>query len=100
MNLKTAVVTTTINIPYFLEDLSHNAQKFKHSNIKFYIIGDLKTPLEIKDYIKELSLKFNFELEFYEFTEPFPQFQSTKIGSRVFNLNFETGSLILHFYWQ
>ena len=38
-----AIVTTTINIPKFLIELSMNALSYKHSNLYFYIIGDKKT---------------------------------------------------------
>ena len=61
--LNTAIVTTTINIPYFLDDFSKNAIKYNHENIKFYIIGDLKTPKEIKNYLNKLSLNYKFEYQ-------------------------------------
>ena len=67
--LNTAIVTTTINIPYFLDDFSKNAIKYNHENIKFYIIGDLKTPKEIKNYLNKLSLNYKFEYQYFDIDE-------------------------------
>ncbi|MBH30577.1 MAG: hypothetical protein CMG71_01130 [Candidatus Marinimicrobia bacterium] len=63
---KTAVITTTINVPKFLDGISENAIKNKHSNISFYIIGDKKTPNEAVEYCKSLTKKFPYVYLYYD----------------------------------
>ena len=63
INTKTAIVTTTVNIPTFLEKY---IQSFKcYSNIEklaFIIIGDLKSPHEkIVNYLKKLNTDITIE---------------------------------------
>ena len=41
--MKATIVTTTINVPYFLEDYAKNADQFGH-NVDFIVVGDRKTP--------------------------------------------------------
>lgn len=63
---KIGFCTTTINIPTFLKEFSNNFKKNNHKNISFYIVGDYKTPKNTKKYIEDLSLKFNFEYNYYD----------------------------------
>ena len=55
-----AVVTTTINIPKFLIQLSKNALSYKHSNLFFYIIGDKRTPKSIVGFVNKLKKQFPY----------------------------------------
>tara|TARA_Y100000590_G_scaffold461534_1_gene623345 strand:- start:2140 stop:3249 length:1110 start_codon:yes stop_codon:yes gene_type:complete len=59
-----AIVTTTINVPVFLSDLSKNAVKYNKSNLKFYIVGDKKTPVECIEYCKSLDKDFPYDYEY------------------------------------
>jgi hypothetical protein len=62
--MKTAIVTTTINIPIFIESYVKHLQK-SSINIKdliFIIIGDLKSPnKEINEYLSKLNPQFVVE---------------------------------------
>lgn len=59
-----AIVTTTINIPYFIENYFRNFEKNQISIDKtvFIIIGDLKSPdQKIKNYLEKLVKKIAVE---------------------------------------
>ena len=55
-NEHTCILTTTINIPYFLNDILRNVKKFKHKNTYVVVIADKKTPLKAKTYCKSISM--------------------------------------------
>jgi uncharacterized protein (DUF1499 family) len=62
-----AIVTTTINIPYFLESYIQNFESFSVDNngLVFIIIGDLRSPnQEIKKYIQGITS--NFAIEYWD----------------------------------
>ena len=52
------IITSTINIPYFLETILKNAKKYNEKNFKIFVIGDLKTPQAAEKYCKGLSNKY------------------------------------------
>jgi len=59
-----AIITTTINVPYFLESYIQNIDSYAidYGKLVFIIIGDLKSPHdEIKRYIKKLNPSFVIE---------------------------------------
>ena len=60
-----AIVTTTINIPKFLIELSMNALSYKHSNLYFYIIGDKKTPKSIVAFLNKLNKQFPYKYYYF-----------------------------------
>ena len=61
--MKTAIVTTTIHVPYLLEDYIKDAREHGHD---FFIVvdGDRKTPPEAEKYCHELSKKYEVNMEF------------------------------------
>jgi hypothetical protein len=62
--VKKAIVTTTINIPTFIESYIKHFQKSPVSikDLNFIIIGDLKSPdKEIHAYLSKLNPEFNVE---------------------------------------
>ncbi|MCC6018817.1 MAG: hypothetical protein LM601_07290 [Candidatus Verstraetearchaeota archaeon] len=62
-----AIVTTTINIPYFLESYIQNFESYSVDNngLVFIIIGDLRSPhQEIKEYIQRITS--NFAIEYWD----------------------------------
>ena len=59
---KTVLVTSTINIPFFLEGICDNAKKYNFNDYSILVIGDVKTPVEAKQYCSKLSKKFKNEL--------------------------------------
>ena len=64
--MKFGFCTTTINVPYFLDKFSSNFKTNNHKEIIFYVIGDYKTPPQIKGYINNLSKKYKFEYRYYD----------------------------------
>lgn len=62
---KFKIVTTTIHIPIVLESYIKNFQKYGHNNVDFVIIGDLKTPDKITDYLKKL-LKNGYQFDYWD----------------------------------
>jgi hypothetical protein len=62
--LKAAIVTTTINIPIFLEGYIHNFTQYSvdYERIVFIIVGDLKSSSQdIRKYIEKLDPRFAVE---------------------------------------
>jgi hypothetical protein len=63
---KLSFVTTTINKPTFLEGYLDNIQEHGHSpdTVEFLVVGDLATPLEVRDYCTELSKKNGVDVRY------------------------------------
>lgn len=76
--MKSAIITTTINIPALLEEYIKNAIEFQH-NCFFVVVGDKKTPAGTKDFCLDLQKKYNVELYFLDvsdqlqYLEKFPE---------------------------
>jgi glycosyltransferase involved in cell wall biosynthesis len=49
--MKTSIVTTTINLPRFLDEYVPNLEKYGHKDWNIIIVGDTKTPEESGHYI-------------------------------------------------
>ncbi len=62
----TAVTTTTIHVPVFYRDVCGNARKHGHDDIRFYVIGDYKTPAETADYLASLSRETGYAFEYFD----------------------------------
>ena len=74
-----AVVTTTINVPKFIEPLLRNADAHGHLNrVSVIVIGDRKTPPEAADYCRRVESDFDRPVSFldlpaqYELMRPWP----------------------------
>jgi hypothetical protein len=65
-NIKLAVVTTTINVPQFLEDYCEDFKLHHHTDVAFVVIGDYKTPVEAKSYCEALGERYGYEMEYYD----------------------------------
>ena len=63
---KTVIVTTTINVPVFLETICKNAVRYSRKDFSFMIIGDIKTPNETRQYCKMISDKFNVDIKYLD----------------------------------
>jgi hypothetical protein len=64
MKRQVSIVTTTVNVPYFIENYLKNFEKYQvdYNNVTFVIVGDLKSPSqEIRRYLKEFSSKLAVE---------------------------------------
>lgn len=62
---KIKIVTTTIHIPVVLESYIENFLKYKHNNVDFVIIGDLKTPNKINEYLRKI-LKSGYQIDYWD----------------------------------
>ena len=63
--MKSAIVTTTINIPELLNSYVQNVKQNKHDCF-FVVIGDKKTPAETKCYCQDLEKKYAIEIEYMD----------------------------------
>jgi hypothetical protein len=68
--IENAIITTTINIPIFLDGICKNLKKFKYTQEKnlIIVIGDLKTPKETSSYCKKISRKYGYEIIYLDIT--------------------------------
>ena len=56
---KISLVTTTINVPFFLEGILKNYKKNRKGfELEIFVIGDIKTPKTISSYINKLQKKY------------------------------------------
>lgn len=54
-----ALVTTTIRVPRFLEDVLKNADRYGHAHrLHVIVVGDRKTPAEVGDFVSQLTRKY------------------------------------------
>lgn len=53
--MKTSIVTTTIYVPVTLRKFAENARIYGHSDVEFVVIGDRKTPAEVRGFCDEIS---------------------------------------------
>jgi len=60
-----AIIETTINIPSNLIDFARNFKEWGHSDATFLIIGDLKSPPEIRDIEGRLKQE-GFQAEYWD----------------------------------
>ena len=67
--METAIITTTINVPHFLDGICKNMKKFHHDTNKneVIVIADLKTPKEAASYCKKITKKYGFKIHFFDF---------------------------------
>jgi hypothetical protein len=61
-----AVVTTTINVPHFLDDYCKDFKLHNHTDVVFIIIGDKKTPDEAKRYCERLGERYEYAVEYFD----------------------------------
>tara|TARA_B100001287_G_scaffold269234_1_gene266463 strand:+ start:3545 stop:4735 length:1191 start_codon:yes stop_codon:yes gene_type:complete len=62
INAEFAILTTTINVPTFLENICKNIKKFKHKNFFFLVIADKKTPKGAKAYCHRIKKRFDVNI--------------------------------------
>ena len=65
MKNKNYLVTSTVNIPYFLEDILKNSRKYKRDFVGV-VIGDKKTPNDAKNYCKMLNKKYKSDIRYFD----------------------------------
>ncbi len=77
--MKIAVITTTINIPYLLNEYASNFKKFGWNDVIFVIAGDKKTPVEIIDFCKTLESTYSYKTFYLDLVE------QEKINTELYN---------------
>jgi len=79
-----AILTTTINVPYFLDDLCKNIYQYGHNeNVIILIIGDKKTPEQTADYLKKTSKKWSIKIDYLDVKKQDQYFKKYK---RIYNI--------------
>jgi len=64
---RVSLVTTTINIPFFLEGILKNYKKNKSKfNFQIIVIGDKKTPFAINKFLNRLKTKYLKNIIYYD----------------------------------
>lgn len=63
--MRSAVITTTINVPELLDSYIQNVKQNNHDCF-FVVIGDKKTPAKTKGYCQSLEKKYGIEIEYMD----------------------------------
>ncbi len=80
---KTILLTTTIRVPTFIEDVCRNIIAHKHADVSWYIIGDRKTPPEVAQHCETVSAKYGIPITYldleaqYKRLRDFPEILAT-----------------------
>ena len=64
MKKKMAVVTTTIRMPTMLEECCKNAKFYGHKDVEMFVIGDKKTPPQVRGYCSQLSNNYGYQIHY------------------------------------
>lgn len=76
---KTAITITTINVPKILEDICQNlADHGRKGEADIIVIGDKKTPDEVKNFCGKVSEKFGVKIEYLGISEQEAAFSDKK----------------------
>jgi hypothetical protein len=68
--IKTAITTTTINIPMLIEDYLKDISKSGHGDtVHFIIAGDHKTPAEAKDFCRMMESQYGVPVLFMDVSD-------------------------------
>ena len=63
---KLSFVTTTINKPEFLQGYLENVSlNDREESTEFIVVGDLKTPLSVREYCSKLSSKYGVDVRYF-----------------------------------
>jgi hypothetical protein len=62
----TGVVTSTINVPTFLETICENAVVHGSKDFSVYVINDVKSPNEAKPYCAKLARKYGIKIQCFD----------------------------------
>lgn len=86
--MKTAIITTTINVPTLLENYVKNVKQNKHDCF-FVVIGDKKTPAETKKYCSDLAKKEGIDVIYMDvedqekYLEKFPELRDHLVYNSI-----------------
>ena len=64
--MKTALVTTTINVPHNIEGYLDNFATHGHSDVLTVVIGDRKTPAEVGSYLADLEQERGYRIDYWD----------------------------------
>ena len=77
--MTTAIVTTTINVPEFLDGYCKDAAQHGRKDLCFIIVADHKTPPQAQSYCENLQKSYGFPMEYFgverqrKYLERFPE---------------------------
>ena len=86
-NNYTCVLTTTINVPIFLENICRNINRFKHKNVFILVIGDKKTPKKANSYCNRVSKKFKVDIKYLDVEKQLSYFKRYPKILKLFPFN-------------
>jgi len=68
---KTVILTTTINVPFFLKGICNNIIQYKHDikKIEILVLGDVKTPKKTYKFCKKLQDKTKIQIKYIDVNE-------------------------------
>jgi len=64
--MKTAVVTTTINVPKLLQGYAKSVRRYRHLDTHFVVVGDKKTPSAAKSFCARLEKRSGVPIHFFD----------------------------------
>ncbi len=65
--MKVTITTTTIHVPYLIEDYIKDLIKYnRKDNVDFVITGDKKTPIEAKEFCNKMQEKYKVKVLFMD----------------------------------
>lgn len=64
--MKTAIIVPTINVPNLLVDYANNFLSYKHNDVEFIIIGDLKSPDKKCEKVAHTLRKMGFDAMYFD----------------------------------
>jgi hypothetical protein len=72
-SVRTVIVTTTIHVPVFLQEYMNNQKYYGHSDVKYIVVSDKKTPSEARGFCESLpDTLYLGEKEQLDFLKRFP----------------------------
>ncbi len=84
INSEFVILTTTINVPTFLDNICKNISRFKHKDFFFLVIADKKTPINARSYCQSIAKKFNVKIIYLGIEEQDKYFK--KKYSKIYSL--------------
>jgi hypothetical protein len=100
--IETVLITTTINIPTFLDKILKNVFKNKKNNkLVCIVIGDKKTPTKARSYCKKLEKNYKTTIKYFDIKDQDKYFKKFKDLYKMFPYNDAVRKLLGSIYaWE
>ncbi len=100
--IETVLITTTINVPTFLDKILKNIFKNKKNNkLVCLVIGDKKTPTNARSYCRKLEKKYKTTLKYFDIKDQDKYFKTFKDLYKMFPYNDAVRKLLGSIYaWE